>query len=71
LLTDAMCLEYQPKPNAWPGAVRGPGTTHAVGVAPNVTLVPVKVCDATGYCYASPVVDGITHSATSSSTSST
>ena len=22
-----------------------------VGVAPNVTLVPVKVCDATGYCY--------------------
>ena len=33
-----------------------------VGVAPNVTLVPVKVCDATGYCYASPVVDGITYS---------
>lgn len=32
-----------------------------VGVAPNVTLVPVKVCDATGYCYASPVVDGITY----------
>ena len=33
-----------------------------VGVAPNVTLVPVKVCDSTGYCYASPVVDGITYS---------
>lgn len=33
-----------------------------VGVAPNVTLVPVKVCDTTGYCYASPVVDGITYS---------
>lgn len=33
-----------------------------VGVAPNVTLVPVKVCDATGFCYASPVVDGITYS---------
>jgi subtilisin family serine protease len=33
-----------------------------VGVAPNVTLVPVKVCDATGYCYASPVIDGITYS---------
>jgi subtilisin family serine protease len=33
----------------------------AVGVAPNVTLVPVKVCDASGYCYASPVVDGITY----------
>jgi subtilisin family serine protease len=32
-----------------------------VGVAPNVTLVPVKVCDATGFCYASPVVDGITY----------
>jgi subtilisin family serine protease len=31
------------------------------GVAPNVTLVPVKVCDATGYCYASAVVDGITY----------
>jgi subtilisin family serine protease len=33
-----------------------------VGVAPNVTLVPVKVCDASGYCYASGVVDGITYS---------
>ncbi len=33
-----------------------------VGVAPNVTLVPVKVCDATGFCYASAVVDGITYS---------
>ena len=33
-----------------------------VGVAPNVTLVPVKVCDAAGYCYASAVVDGITYS---------
>ncbi|HEX4978418.1 MAG TPA: S8 family serine peptidase, partial [Nocardioides sp.] len=32
-----------------------------VGVAPNVTLVPVKVCDASGMCYASPVVDGITY----------
>jgi subtilisin family serine protease len=31
------------------------------GVAPNVTLVPVKVCDASGYCYASAVVDGITY----------
>jgi len=33
-----------------------------VGVAPNVSLVPVKVCDASGYCYASSVVDGITYS---------
>ena len=32
-----------------------------VGVAPNVTLVPVKVCDASGYCYASAVVDGVTY----------
>jgi subtilisin family serine protease len=31
------------------------------GVAPNVTLIPVKVCDASGYCYASAVVDGITY----------
>jgi subtilisin family serine protease len=33
-----------------------------VGVAPNVTLVPVKTCDTSGYCYASAVVDGITYS---------
>src|SRR5205823_3518234 len=32
-----------------------------VGVAPNVTLVPVKVCDSSGNCYASSVVDGITY----------
>jgi subtilisin family serine protease len=32
-----------------------------VGVAPNVTLVPVKVCDSPGYCYASAVVSGITY----------
>jgi subtilisin family serine protease len=31
------------------------------GVAPNVTLVPVKVCDASGFCYASAVVDGLTY----------
>jgi subtilisin family serine protease len=31
------------------------------GVAPNVTLVPVKVCDSSGFCYASAVVDGITY----------
>jgi subtilisin family serine protease len=33
-----------------------------VGVAPNVTLVPVKVCDSTGFCYGSAAVDGITYS---------
>jgi subtilisin family serine protease len=32
-----------------------------VGVAPNVTLVPIKVCDSEGYCYASSVVEGITY----------
>jgi subtilisin family serine protease len=33
-----------------------------VGVAPNVTLVPIKVCDELGYCYASSVIEGITYS---------
>ncbi len=33
-----------------------------VGVAPNVTLVPVKVCDTFGYCYASSTAAGITYS---------
>lgn len=32
-----------------------------VGVAPGVTLVPVKVCDAQGYCYASATAAGITY----------
>lgn len=32
-----------------------------VGVAPNVTLVPVKVCDTLGYCYASSTAAGITY----------
>jgi lantibiotic leader peptide-processing serine protease len=32
-----------------------------VGVAPNVTLVPVKVCDTPGFCYASAVVGGVTY----------
>ena len=35
--------------------------TGIVGVAPNVTLVPVKVCDSTGFCYADAVVEGITY----------
>jgi len=33
----------------------------AVGVAPNVTLVPIKVCDANGNCYVSDVVQGVTY----------
>jgi subtilisin family serine protease len=32
-----------------------------VGVAPKVTLVPVKVCDTAGYCYASSTAAGITY----------
>ena len=34
-----------------------------VGIAPNVTLVPVKVCDTDGHCYVSDVVDGLTYAA--------
>jgi subtilisin family serine protease len=34
-----------------------------VGVAPDITLVPIKVCgDPEGYCYFSNVVEGITYS---------
>jgi len=44
------------------GIVAAQANGHGVvGVAPNVTLVPVKVCDSSGYCYASAVVDGITY----------
>lgn len=32
-----------------------------VGVAPDVTLVPVKVCDAAGFCYAAATAAGITY----------
>lgn len=31
------------------------------GVAPNVTLVPIKVCDGDGHCYVSDAVEGITY----------
>ena len=48
-----------------PPAANGIGV---VGVAPNVTLVPVKVCDAEGYCYASSVIEGITYAGDPSST---
>lgn len=40
------------------GAANGVGV---VGVAPNVTIVPVKVCDAEGYCYSSATAAGITY----------
>jgi hypothetical protein len=32
-----------------------------VGVAPNVTLIPVKVCDVAGFCYASASAAAITY----------
>ncbi|MGH3087806.1 MAG: S8 family peptidase [Rubrobacteraceae bacterium] len=32
-----------------------------VGVAPDVTIVPVKVCDSQGFCYASATAAGITY----------
>ena len=41
------------------GAINGVGI---VGVAPKVKLIPVKVCDALGYCYASSTAAGITYS---------
>ncbi len=31
------------------------------GVAPNVTLIPIKVCDGDGHCYVSDAVEGITY----------
>jgi subtilisin family serine protease len=37
-------------------------TVGVVGVAPNVTIVPIKVCDTPeGYCYASATAAGITY----------
>jgi subtilisin family serine protease len=36
-------------------------TTGVVGVAPNVELIPVKVCDAAGYCYSNSTVLGIVY----------
>jgi subtilisin family serine protease len=44
------------------GIVAARANTHGVvGVAPEVELVPVKVCDAAGYCYASSTAAGITY----------
>jgi subtilisin family serine protease len=40
------------------GAINGVGI---VGVAPKVKLIPVKVCDALGYCYSSSTAAGITY----------
>jgi subtilisin family serine protease len=44
------------------GIIAAQANEHGVvGVAPNVTLVPVKVCDTAGYCYASATAAGITY----------
>ena len=46
------------------GIVAARANSHGVvGVAPNVELVPVKVCDVVGYCYSSNTVAGITYAA--------
>jgi subtilisin family serine protease len=42
------------------GIVAAQANNHGVvGVAPNVTLVPVKVCDSLGFCYAAAAIDAI------------
>ncbi len=44
------------------GIVAARRNGHGVtGVAPNITLVPVKVCDAAGFCYSAATVAGITY----------
>jgi subtilisin family serine protease len=44
------------------GIVAAQANGHGVvGVAPNVTLVPVKVCDIAGFCYAGAVTAGVTY----------
>ena len=44
------------------GIVAARANGHGVvGVAPNVTLVPIKVCDADGHCYFSDSLEGITY----------
>lgn len=44
------------------GIVAAQANGHGVvGVAPGVTLVPVKVCDALGFCYAGAATAGITY----------
>ncbi|MBW3650948.1 MAG: S8 family serine peptidase, partial [Actinobacteria bacterium] len=44
------------------GTVAARANGHGiVGVAPNVTLIPVKVCDALGYCYSNASAAAITY----------
>jgi lantibiotic leader peptide-processing serine protease len=45
------------------GTVAAQENNHGiVGVAPGVLLIPVKVCDIAGFCYAGAVTDGIVYS---------
>ncbi|HXF97185.1 MAG TPA: S8 family serine peptidase [Gaiellaceae bacterium] len=56
------CVDNQFHGTHVAGIVAARANGHGVvGVAPNVTLVPIKVCDSSGHCYASAVVDGITY----------
>ena len=56
------CVDNQFHGTHVAGTIAAQANGHGiVGVAPDVTLVPVKVCDASGFCYASAVVDGITY----------
>jgi lantibiotic leader peptide-processing serine protease len=44
------------------GIVAARANNHGVvGVAPNVTLIPIKVCDTAGFCYSSSSAAGITY----------
>ena len=59
------CVDNQFHGTHVAGIVAAQRNQHGVvGVAPNVELIPVKVCDAAGYCYASAVIDGINYAAT-------
>ncbi|HVM17094.1 MAG TPA: S8 family serine peptidase [Gaiellaceae bacterium] len=42
-------------------AARASNGVGVAGVAPNIELIPVKVCDTVGYCYASNTAAGITY----------
>ena len=47
------------------GIVGARANEHGVvGVAPNVELIPVKVCDAVGFCYSNSTAAGITYAGT-------
>jgi subtilisin family serine protease len=58
----APCVDNQFHGTHVAGIVAAQANAHGVvGVAPNVTLVPIKVCDTPGFCYSSATVAGITY----------